>query len=455
MISFQNIIFACIFIGIQYSVLAVSDRKLTTRNKNKAVIAFGSCNNYKQDKNPQIFHRIAETDPDLWIWTGDVAYLSTNEKNETKNQEEFNLSKNTEAYTALRSKVPIIGIWDDHDFGVNNGDKYYKFKERNRQLYLDYLDEPKDSIRRSRPDGMYESYYLGEEKKIKIILLDNRYNRDHRFSLSPTRDILGEAQWKWFEEELNDNEAEITLVISGTQVMVDDRLYPEHWYKYSQDKLLQTIRRTKRSGIILISGDVHYSEIMTHPCPKRIGYNLYEITSSGLTHYMSGYNLPFGGELLNAISPETFNTVKDRYMYKNFGMISVDLEDSKGVRLEIKDEKGKTVLQKDIPLKELQFDEEKINVRASCVLDNSPYVRFIMSYTKGMMNWDKILWGFTIVGGISGVIGLTILLEIYIRLRRWWRNRKNPNTQSSQHTHHSHNTVKEKNSERPKKPKHE
>jgi alkaline phosphatase D len=425
MITLRSLFIISLAFTIHFTVYGLSDRKLNLRNEKKAVIAFGACNNYKISKNPKIFNSVVETDPDLWIWTGDVAYLSTHETNGTLNELQFNQSKNTETYTNLRNKVPIIGIWDDHDYGVNNGDKSYKFKERNRQLYLDYLDEPKDSIRRIRPDGMYESYYLGDNKKIKIILLDNRYNRDFRFSLSPTRDILGESQWKWFEEELTNNEAEVTLVISGTQVMVDDRLYPEHWYKHSQDKLLQVIRKTQASGIILLSGDVHYAEIMKHPCPKRVGYNLYEVTSSGLTHYMSGYNLPYGGELLNAISPTTFNSEKDRYMYKNFGLITVDFEDKKNIKIEIKDEDGNTALNKDVSFEEIKYNKDMVNINSRCVLDESPYVRFIFSYSRGMMNWDKILWGFTILGGIGGIVGLTILLEIYKRVIKWWKKRQN------------------------------
>ena len=59
-----------------------------------------------------------------------------------------------------------------------------------KRLWLDFIDEPKQSPRRFREnDGIYTSYYLGANKRLKIILLDVRYNRD-RVS-DETQDMLG------------------------------------------------------------------------------------------------------------------------------------------------------------------------------------------------------------------------------------------------------------------------
>jgi alkaline phosphatase D len=45
----------------------------------------------------------------------------------------------------LREKIGIIGIWDDHDYGMNDGDARNPIKIPQKQIFLDYLDEPKDS----------------------------------------------------------------------------------------------------------------------------------------------------------------------------------------------------------------------------------------------------------------------------------------------------------------------
>jgi hypothetical protein len=54
-----------------------------------------------------------------------------------------------------------------------------------RDSYLDFLGESKDSVRRKNSGGIYESYYLGEKKFAKMILLDIRYSNSGD-------DLLGE-----------------------------------------------------------------------------------------------------------------------------------------------------------------------------------------------------------------------------------------------------------------------
>jgi alkaline phosphatase D len=42
----------------------------------------------------------------------------------------------------------IIGTWDDHDYGVNDGNKTFIHKNYTREWFLDFLEEPSDSPRR-------------------------------------------------------------------------------------------------------------------------------------------------------------------------------------------------------------------------------------------------------------------------------------------------------------------
>lgn len=50
----------------------------------------------------------------------------------------------------------IIGIWDDHDYGINNGDMTYYNKNLTRRLFLDFIEEPEQSPRRKDiNEGIY------------------------------------------------------------------------------------------------------------------------------------------------------------------------------------------------------------------------------------------------------------------------------------------------------------
>lgn len=50
----------------------------------------------------------------------------------------FILTLNIE-YTKLRETIPIIGVWDDHDYGKDNSNKHYKNKNLTKPLYLDFI----------------------------------------------------------------------------------------------------------------------------------------------------------------------------------------------------------------------------------------------------------------------------------------------------------------------------
>ena len=83
-------------------------------------------------------------------------------------------------YQLVANRTKVYGVWDDHDYGLDNGGKSMPGKDIMRKLYLDFLKEPEDSPRRTRNGGIYESYYLDEEKKVKMILLDNRWSLDEK-----------------------------------------------------------------------------------------------------------------------------------------------------------------------------------------------------------------------------------------------------------------------------------
>ena len=161
---------------------AVSPKATTYR------MTFGSCfKNRSFGMSPsEIFRSVTESNPDSFVWLGDFAYLDNSFMSWTSRKNTLDIvkqrlqeSKNDPNYQLLlKSKAEIVAIWDDHDFGINNGDKNFENKHAIRNLFLDVMDVPKDSPRRTNPHGMYFSQFLDKEKRIKLILLDNRFSND-------------------------------------------------------------------------------------------------------------------------------------------------------------------------------------------------------------------------------------------------------------------------------------
>jgi len=152
-------------------------------------LAFGSCFLHKIIYlDSHIFSELAKYKPDAFVWLGDSTYTDTYSSDERKYHLEEDIKtvesnfldakKNRDYRRLLKHTKKVYGTWDDHDYGLDNAGKDNPRKDLMRKLFLDFLDEPANSIRRTRKDGIYQSYFLDREKKIKLILLDNRYSKD-------------------------------------------------------------------------------------------------------------------------------------------------------------------------------------------------------------------------------------------------------------------------------------
>ncbi|MEJ2585278.1 MAG: alkaline phosphatase D family protein, partial [Robiginitalea sp.] len=136
-------------------------------------IAFGSCN--KTEVENLFWDDILALQPDLWIWGGDNIYADTEDMREMR--EMYRAQKEIPAYRALAAQVPVIGTWDDHDYGLNDGGAEFTARSESEQAFLDFMDVPKDSPRRAR-EGVYASHtYIRPGGKVKVLVLDTRYFR--------------------------------------------------------------------------------------------------------------------------------------------------------------------------------------------------------------------------------------------------------------------------------------
>jgi len=171
---------------------------------------------------------------------------------------------------------------------MNDSNRHFRFKESIKKYYLNFLDEPEDSHRRKIGDGIYTTYSFGDpnsHKTVRFILLDVRFEKDSLY-LDENPDMLGSKQWTWLEETLKNANETFIFIVSGTQILPISRLATECWYPLSRKKLFDLIAKYNKNGVVFLSGDIHMAEIMKTFCTlPEIGYDIYEITSSGLSHY--------------------------------------------------------------------------------------------------------------------------------------------------------------------------
>ena len=284
-------IYFILTIGFLVCLLSICCKTIReSEKKHEFVVAFGSCS---KQYLPQLWDEVLETYPNIWIWTGDIVYPRKYTVEELKKG--YALQKSNPKYQKLISQTKIIGSWDDHDYGLNDGGTENVFKKESQQLLLDFLDVPKTSIRRDQ-EGIYSSHsYKVRDKVIKIIVLDTRY---FRTPLTPSKEknkryipnlygsgtMLGKKQWEWFEKEMDKNPADFNIIVSSIQLLTDHMGF-ESWatMPHERDKMLKILSKKKAKRVVFLTGDRHFAEISKVNIPD-LPHPVYDITSSGLTH---------------------------------------------------------------------------------------------------------------------------------------------------------------------------
>ncbi|WP_435313025.1 alkaline phosphatase D family protein [Cellulophaga fucicola] len=318
----------------------VVEQKSVVASESDFTIAFGSCN--KHDEVNPLWDDVLATNPDLWIWGGDNIYADTDNMEELRSV--YDAQNNIPGYKKMKETVPVIGTWDDHDYGLNDGGVEFKAKKDSEQEFLDFMGVAKDSPRRTR-EGVYAVHnYNLPEGKIKVLVLDTRY---FRTALTPSTSkerrvqpnvygegtILGEQQWKWLTEELTNSDADFNILVSSVQYLSNKHGF-EGWgnFPHEVDKLKRLLKDSKAKGAMILSGDRHISEFSVDNIDG-IEYPLVDFTSSGLTHTYTG----FSGE-------ENPYRVGEVIFVKSFGMLDFNFK-TKIVNFKMIGDNGKVLEQ--------------------------------------------------------------------------------------------------------------
>ncbi|MEO2279632.1 alkaline phosphatase D family protein [Pseudoalteromonas pernae] len=337
---------------------SLSNITFAGENEHIERIRFGSCSH--QSKPMPILDAIIKDQPELFIFLGDNIYGDTEDMALLKRK--YQQLGEQPGIKALRAQTQTIAIWDDHDFGENDAGMEYPQKEASRQIMLDFWQEPQDSPRRTRKDGIYTSYEYGEgDKLVRVIMPDLRWNRpainhvshseyalkrkpNNQGPYSPSEDatasMLGETQWQWLEAELK-KPAAIRIIASSLQLLPEFTGW-ESWanYPYDRTRLLELIRQEQIAGVLMISGDTHWGELSK--VEQTGAYPLWEVTSSGLT------------EKWKHVSPNE-HRVGNFTNEVNYGFIDIDWQQpDPSVHFGLKDITGNTVIGKTVRLSQLQ-----------------------------------------------------------------------------------------------------
>ncbi len=231
---------------------------------------FGSCSKF--DSQP-IFDQIALEDPDAFFFVGDNHYGNTNELSDLRRYYKWGLEIENRA--DLLTDTITLATWDDHDFVGNNTDGTAPGKDNALQAFTEYWANP--SYGTQATDGVFSSWSYGD---LEFWLLDDRFWR------AIDSNILGNAQTAWLQGELLASTATFKFIINGSQWTTEGTSDSWGAYPEAQVALMNWIVDNDIEGVVLMSGDVHFSEMRLLP-GGQLGYSLPELTSSPLANNLS------------------------------------------------------------------------------------------------------------------------------------------------------------------------
>jgi len=272
--------------------------------------AAGSGANHWIEDRPGIWKAIAGDHPEFFLALGDTPYADGQMWFESQAWEAVRSSEiqpeRAQIEAAFRRKareaIPLayehfreapgffemtrksfwVETWDDHDTGINNGDR----ENPVIGIALDNLKAftPNPAFGLDSAPGSFWQLSWGD---IDFFLLDDQSYRtptQEALKQPESATILGKIQLNWLLDGLRKSRGRFKFIVSGSPFN-DNSRKDDSWTSYpvERQKIIDAIVSSRIDGVILISGDVHRSEIFSLPWLETSGgYPLYEIVASPL-----------------------------------------------------------------------------------------------------------------------------------------------------------------------------
>ncbi|MGF1547519.1 MAG: alkaline phosphatase D family protein [Thiotrichales bacterium] len=267
------------------------------REAPKAVrLATGSCAHIALDvSGPEasrfssgygIFDRIAAQRPDAMLWLGDSIYYRDSDFAENPPEQmnaRWAITRTFEPLQQLLQTGHHYAIWDDHDYGPNNSNRGFEHRDSSLALFRRYWPQATYGL-----PGVPGTFAHAAIEDVELFLLDNRFHRDDDNAPDvPGKAMFGDAQLAWLQRALAESRATFKLIVGGSRLLAEpisaQRRGGEGWHNFPHEReaFLRWLREARIDGVVMVSGDVHYTYLSAHERPGV--YPLYELVCSPLT----------------------------------------------------------------------------------------------------------------------------------------------------------------------------
>jgi phosphodiesterase/alkaline phosphatase D-like protein len=230
--------------------------RTTTDGPMSMSIAFAAC--ARLGSNAAVFDTIADRQPDLYLATGDWFYGDIATDDPSIYLRDYTTTLTSPAQSRLYRSTPIAYMWDDHDYGPNDGDRTSPSRDAALTAYRSLVPHQPLAFK-SQDAPIAQAFTMG---RVRVILTDLRSQRspvDEPDSAAKT--MMGEAQKKWFLSELASAKDRYPVILWVSSVPWIDRSSTpgDDWGAYATERaeLADAIADLDLPGLVMLAGDAH------------------------------------------------------------------------------------------------------------------------------------------------------------------------------------------------------
>lgn len=237
-------------------------------------------------KTTRTFELMAETGADFMVWTGDNWYWREPDYNSVSGM--WYRPSHDRAIPEMQKLLGVMhhyATWDDHDYGPNDSNWSFEYKELALDIFKAYWGN--HTYGEAANPGVYSKFYWGDAA---FFLMDNHYYRDAAGldqDRHPEKTQWGRHQLEWLKQSLlaakELRHFRFLFIATGNQ-MLQTRPYgePHELYRREREELMDFIVENEVTGVVFLTGDVHHSAMYRRQLGDA-GQWVYEITSSPLS----------------------------------------------------------------------------------------------------------------------------------------------------------------------------
>ena len=252
--------------GIQYHYAFQTNTRTDTLRQGKFrtpeagphsfTVAFGAC--AKNGSNGRVFQTIEAHSPLLFLHLGDLHYSNLSRNEPQLYREAFDHVLASPAQSLLYRHVPIVYVWDDHDYGRNSSDASDPGRTAVRRVYQEYV--PHYPLIGDGSDvPICQAFTVG---RVRFIVTDLRSERTPiATATNSKKTMLGEEQEAWFKEELKRAARRYPLIVWVNTVpwIARPRSNADNWGGYGAERreLANFMAQHVGGKLVMLCGDAH------------------------------------------------------------------------------------------------------------------------------------------------------------------------------------------------------